>query len=251
MIFLKDSSWVVRQTKEKGNGLFTTETIPPGKVIGDYTGTVIHPMDADRYEKGEHFYLMYYHDYASIFPDLSQPDVYLLNHSCTPNCWIYTYKGHTLFFTLRKIFPGEELTISYLLSPQSMFCEPCTHLCRCESDFCTKSMHLSGNQYNAWQKASRHIAQKTKRERIQRGKELPLLTTYPESIPDHSIYTLFGNVKKNAKQIQASSLPEIQLLRRLIRETGQVLSFPKLTMTVLGIAEDTVITNQTSSIHLQ
>lgn len=242
MLFLEEQSWEVRKTQEKGRGLFTKKALSPGRIIGDYTGIVIHPRDADLYEKGAHFYLMYYHDYAGIFPDLSKPDLYLLNHSCTPNCWMYTYKGHTLFFTLRKIFPGEELTISYLLSPKTPFCEPCRHFCRCESTFCTGSMHLSNERFNTWQETYNEIARQTKRKRIQRGKELRLLSSYPISIPDHPVYPLFGNAQKKAQTILRTTLPKHEVLRQMIRESGKVLSFPHLNLSVLGISADEIIT---------
>lgn len=242
MLFLDQTFFEVRDTKEKGKGLFTKKALPPGQIIGDYTGTVIHPRDADLYEKGEHFYLMYYHDYAGIFPDLSKPDLYLLNHSCTPNCWMYTYKGHTLFFTLRHIFPGEELTISYLLSPKDRYDEPCNHLCRCESIFCTGSMHLSDERFKAWQKAYKEIAGRTKRERVRKGKELPLLTTYPKAISDHPVYTLFGNMYEKAQGMESNTVAEVASLRKLIRESGRTLFYPSLNISILGIIGQEIIT---------
>lgn len=241
MLFLDESVWEVRETKEKGKGLFTKKSLPAGEIIGDYTGTIIHPRDADLYESGGHFYLMYYHDYASIFPDLSKPDLYLLNHSCTPNCWMYTYKGHTLFFTLRHIFPGEELTISYLLSPQDRYDEPCNHRCLCESEFCTSSMHLSETQFLDWQKAYNEIVKKTRKARVSAGQELTPLPIYPQSIPDHPVYTLFGNSKERAVVMETAMFPSKKTLRQTIRETGRSLAFPSIGVTVLGVNNDEVV----------
>ena len=180
MILLANDYWEIRKTIKKGRGIFTKKDIPKGAIIGDYIGKVIHPRDAVVDE--ENFYLMYYHDYAVIAPDLEKPGIHLLNHSCVPNVWLYIYKGHTLAFALDKIPKGEELTIPYLLSPKDEFCKPCLHVCECGHLQCSKTMHLSKENYDKWRKFNDKWAKETKRERVRYGKELPLLSTYPEKI---------------------------------------------------------------------
>jgi len=140
---------------------------------------------------------MYLTDQTSIYPDLTKPGPHLLNHSCSPNCWIYIYHGHTLFFTLRKIKPGEELTISYLLSPKDKTCDPCTHDCKCGSKSCTGTMHLSKGKYRQWQKFQNKEKQKTKMVKFISGKNLPKLSSYPKTIPYNPIYTIILKQTKN------------------------------------------------------
>lgn len=190
MILLPRNYWEIRNTKNKGRGLFAIKDIPKGIVIGDYIGKIIHPLEAIIDE--ENFYLMYYHDHAVISPDLEKPGVYLLNHSCIPNAFLYIYKGHTLAFALRQISKGEELTIPYLLSPKDKFCDPCPHICRCENLKCSGTMHLSKEKYDKWRKFGDTRARETKRERIRYGKELPLLTSYPKKISEDYI----GEIKR-------------------------------------------------------
>ncbi|HEY5122970.1 MAG TPA: SET domain-containing protein, partial [Ignavibacteria bacterium] len=113
MLLLSSDYWEIRNTKNKGQGLFAKKNISKGRAIGDYLGTVLHPLDAIVNE--ENFYLMYYHDHAVISPDLKKPGIHLLNHSCIPNAFLYIHKGHTLIFARRNILKGEELTIPYLL----------------------------------------------------------------------------------------------------------------------------------------
>mgnify|MGYP001559395028 FL=1 len=108
MILLKQTYWKVKTTKHKGDGLFAKKDIQPGVVIGDYLGKVLHNSEIEIPSEKENFYLMYYHDRASIFPDLTKPGAHLFNHSCEPNCALFTYQGHILFFSLRKIFAGEK-----------------------------------------------------------------------------------------------------------------------------------------------
>jgi SET domain-containing protein len=185
MFLLSDEYWEIKNTKKKGRGLFAKRDIPKGRVIGDYIGKIIHPRDAIIDE--ENFYLMYYHDQAVISPDLRKPGVHLLNHSCVPNAWLYTYKGHTLAFALKKIAKGEELTIPYLLSPKDDFCKPCLHICKCENLQCSKTMHLSKGRYAKWKEFNNKWAKKTKRERIRYGKTLPRLLSYPKTISEDYI----------------------------------------------------------------
>lgn len=181
MILLSNDYWEIKNTKEKGRGLFAKRDIEKGRIIGDYLGKIINPLDAVVDE--ENFYLMYYHDRAVITPDLKKAGVHLLNHSCSPNAFLYTYQGHTLTFALKNISKNEELTIPYLLSPKDEFCNPCHHACKCKNAQCTGTMHLSKEEYGKWRKLSGKWASKTKREKVSYGKDLPLLPLYPKTIP--------------------------------------------------------------------
>ncbi|MFA6017097.1 MAG: SET domain-containing protein [Patescibacteria group bacterium] len=188
MFLLDDTYWKIKKTKEKGLGVFAKKEIKAGTVISDYLGKIINIAEYDLDEDKKGLYLMYFTDQASIYPDLTKPGPHLINHSCTPNCWIYIFHGHTLFFTLRKIEPGEELTISYLLSPKDKTCNPCVHDCKCESIFCTGTMHLSKDKYKKWQKFQNMMKRKTKTAKFVFGKNLHKLASYPKIIPINPIY---------------------------------------------------------------
>lgn len=184
MFLLSDRYWEIKNTKNKGLGIFAKKNIPKASIIGDYIGKIIRPQDAPIDE--ENFYLMYYHDHAAISPDLKKPGVHLLNHSCKPNAFLYIHKGHTLAFALEKISKGKEITIPYLLSPKDEFCNPCLHICKCGDSECSGTMHLSKDVYEKWKKFNEEWSKKTKRERISFGKELPELKLYPK-IPEEYI----------------------------------------------------------------
>ena len=188
MFLIKPDSWEVKRTREKGVGIFAKKEIGASTVIGDYLGKVIRTREYDLKNDKKGLYLMYYSDQASIYPNLKKPDIHLLNHSCRPNCWIYIYKGHTLFFALKKIKPGEELTISYLLSPNDGTCSPCTHICKCNSKHCTGTMHLPKDKYEKWQSFQNSQKKKTKRAKVVFGKNLTKLSFYPKTIPNSPIY---------------------------------------------------------------
>ena len=182
MILLTDEYLEIKKTKNKGRGIFAKENIPRGEVIGDYLGKIYRPEEVTVDE--ENIYLMYYHDRAVICPDLNEPGLHFLNNSCNPNCWLYVYKGHTLFFSRRCVDKREELTIPYLLPPINEFCSKCPHVCYCGELNCTGTMHLSTEKYRRWIKLNEEQTRKTKRKRITYGKDLRRLSKYPKKIPD-------------------------------------------------------------------
>lgn len=189
MFLLPDDYWEIKKTQEKGNGVFAKRKIAPGTIIGDYLGKVLKTAEYDLESDKKGLYLMYLTDEASIYPDLTKTGIHLLNHSCQPNCWIYQYKGHTLFFALSSIDPDEELTISYLLSPEDDTCSPCTHVCKCSSAFCRGTMHLEKTKYIKWQQFQNQQKKKTKTVTFVFGQNLKPLTSYPQIDPTHPIYT--------------------------------------------------------------
>lgn len=193
MFLLTDDYWQIKATYEKGLGVFTKKEIRAGTIIGDYLGKVIKTSQYDLEKDKAGLFLMYLTDEASIYPNLKKPGIHLLNHSCTPNCWIYTYRGHTLFFTLRDIEPAEELTISYLLSPKDETCKNCPHDCRCDSKLCTGTMHLAQDKYEKWQKFQDSQNKKKKKIQVTFGKNLPKLTSYPKINPNNPIYSIISN----------------------------------------------------------
>lgn len=247
MFLIPESSWEIKEVEGMGRGVFAKQDIQPGTIIGDYIGKMLKPEDEEHVDNAGHFYLMYYHDRASIYPDLKKPGIYLFNHSCAPNCWMYVYKGHILFFALRHIFKGEQLTVSYLLSPLDKTCAPCTHLCKCDSPLCFQTMHMSEKRYDEWSEFEGSGRYKdTKRERVTYGKDLPLLKEYPKSIPDNGLYVLFGADKHLPIKHPAKTLPTKHEIRKIIRETGRKIQFSKLNLQVQGVYEDLIISKSTA-----
>lgn len=179
MFLIPQEYWRVAKTPGKGMGVFASKVITAGTIIGDYLGTLINIAEFDLDEDKKGLYLMYYSDEAGIYPDLSKPGIHLLNHSCEPNCWIYIYRRHTLFFALRNILPGEELSISYLLSPKDETCSDCIHDCKCGSTVCTGTMHITKNKYEAWQEFLKTQNNNEEIPKVAFGDQLSKLDHYP------------------------------------------------------------------------
>ena len=237
MILLNRRYWKVGKTKEKGRGLFLIRDINAGVVVGDYLGKVVKTSEFDIKEDEHNLYLMYYHDKASIYPDLKKDDIHLVNHSCVPNLFMYILHGHTLFFSLRRIFAGEELTVSYMLSPQDDYCKPCLHICKCESLLCLGTMHLSALRYEEWNRFKKVNAKKSKRLKVKFGSDLAPLSIYPDEIADNPIYTLFGYGKVSSYKCNNDKLKSLEEIRGLIRKSGRTLEFSKLNLKVYGVVD--------------
>lgn len=241
MFIVPSEYWEVKKTEDKGKGVFAKRDIAAGIVIGDYLGVLIREKEEDLYEKKHGFYTMYYHERASIFPDITQEGIHLINHSCMPNCYMYSYKGHTLYFALRHIFAGEELVVSYLINPLDETCTPCTHICICATELCTNTMHLTQKQHETWTTYDGAMTENVKLPCVTYGKQLQKLPIYPENIADAVAYPLFGSNQKSALPVLENKMPSQEALRALIRKTGQQIYLPKIGITVLGISEKHII----------
>lgn len=152
MFSISSDYYQIKKTKDKGRGVFVKKEIKAKTIIGEYTGEKIEIEKYDLEKDREGLYLMFLDDKYAIYPDLTKVDIHLVNHSCEPNCWILNHKGHIYFFVLHDVKIGEELTISYLLPPKDKTCNPCTHGCKCGSQKCTGTMHLSEEKFKKWQK---------------------------------------------------------------------------------------------------
>lgn len=245
MFLLATDYWEMKGTAHKGRGVFAKKDIEPVVIIGDYVGKLINEDEEYDLQEKYGFYSLSYADDTSVWPDIKKPGVYLINHSCTPNTYMYSYQGHTLYFALRKIFAGEELTVSYLMSPADEDDDPCEHDCHCKSELCTGTMHMTQESFDAWKKFDDEMVKDVKLPPIVYGKDLLLLDAYPENIADHPIFPLYGAAQHEVLVLENKKLPSQQKLRKLIRQTGQKLFFKELGITVLGIADDQIISKKT------
>lgn len=157
MFLLTNRYWEIKNTKNKGRGVFCKKEIKAKTIIGEYTGKKVEIEKYDLEKDKDGLYLMFLDDKYAIYPDLNSEDIHLINHSCEPNCWILNTKDKVFFFALRNIKVGEELTISYLLPPKDKTCNPCSHDCKCKSKKCTGTMHLSEDAFNKWQKFQKDL----------------------------------------------------------------------------------------------
>lgn len=245
MFLLNSSYWSIGHAKKKGRGVFAKREISAGLVIGDYLGRVQSDEEAEKKEAEVGLYSMCYGPNTSIFPDdAKSPGVHLINHSCMPNCNTYPYRNHTLYFALRKIFPGEELTISYDME-YSDLPSPGSYACSCETLVCRGTMCVSREV----QKQSDAFVEKRQKGWIDESRQintvLLVFPHYPSSIRDHSVYDIFANTKKAPHVLTETEIPDIRQIRLLLRSFGVGIRFARIGIDIIGVYRGTLLVKKT------
>ena len=112
----------------KGKGVFAVDEIHPGEMVIDFAGEEKWIWDIPE-ELWPHTFQVDYDRY--ILPESGSPG-WCLNHSCEPNCVIL---GRTRILALKKVAPGEELTIDY---STNVGWDGFAMECRCGAPTCRK-----------------------------------------------------------------------------------------------------------------
>ena len=141
-------------TSIKGFGVVVNESLPhSGTFVGEYVGEVLTEMEARQRmaltKNYDHNYLLLYNEHQ--LQNLTQTFIdarhygnwtRFINHSCEPNLQVVPIRidqpkpPHLVFFTLRPIESGEELSYSYGTEIDSVHSKPC----HCSSSFCKRFM---------------------------------------------------------------------------------------------------------------
>jgi uncharacterized protein len=104
---------LIRSSDIHAAGCYTTEVIPTGTRIVEYTGPRVTPEQGDeRYENRETTYLFGLE--GGMLVD-GEGMAAFINHSCDPNCETDEIDGRVWIFAARDITAGEELTYDYNL----------------------------------------------------------------------------------------------------------------------------------------
>jgi len=246
MFLLSSDYYQVKKTAKKGKGVFARKHIPAGTLIGDYLGRIVSDSEGEELEKKCQgcYSFEYIGEDISIFPlDLKKIGVHLINHSCGANCSVYDYQGHNIFFALRHIFPGEELTFDYSFDSEAGGGDSA---CFCESPFCRGTMYARADKpsFNP-KKKDKKKAKKVKEDKFhiaKIGEILLPLDNYPKEIKDNmDIYDIYANLEMKPLVSKEKKLPPLKVMRTEMRLTGRRLKFPELNLTVLAIVDKHLI----------
>jgi uncharacterized protein len=119
-------------SKIHGRGCFATVRFAGGKKIAEYTGEKVLNSEAERRGKRRRILrISGLDDRWSIDGSRGGNGTHYINHSCRPNCFFRTTRGHLLVFALRDILPGEEITLDYVSTMHSN-----RKQCTCKSRQC-------------------------------------------------------------------------------------------------------------------
>ena len=104
----------IKESPINGRGCFATILFRGRRKIAVYTGEKISNAEADRRANRPILRICGLDNRWSIDGSRGGNGTHYINHSCTPNTFTRTLYGQIIFFALRDIEPGEELTIDYL-----------------------------------------------------------------------------------------------------------------------------------------
>ena len=103
----------IRKSRIHRRGVFAAERIPRGRKVIEYTGERISLAEARRRWNPRLNYLFALEDNLIIDGSVGGSGAEYVNHSCAPNLGARILHGHLLFFSVRPIATGEELTLDY------------------------------------------------------------------------------------------------------------------------------------------
>jgi SET domain-containing protein len=96
-------------------GIFAEEPIPASRKVIEYTGERITDEQGWRRRFRKHVYLFSLQSGDLIDGAVGGSGAEFINHSCEPNVVAREQKGRIWYSSLRRIEPGEELTVDYRL----------------------------------------------------------------------------------------------------------------------------------------
>lgn len=122
----------IGKSKINGRGCFAATEFKRGRKIAEYTGERISDLEAQRRAGRAKLRICDIDGRWSLDGSRGGNGTHYINHSCAPNAYMKTIHGHVLFFALRDIRRGEEITIDYedTLHPDSKRCRCGAASCR-------------------------------------------------------------------------------------------------------------------------
>jgi SET domain-containing protein len=120
-----------------GRGCFATRAFPARRKVAELVGQRISMRTADRRRAGRRrIRICDVDERTAIDAGVGGDATAFINHSCAPNLFMRVTNGHVLFFALRDIARGEELTVDYEDTPHSDRTR-----CRCGSPNCRGTLN--------------------------------------------------------------------------------------------------------------
>jgi uncharacterized protein len=100
-----------------GRGLFARGELPARRKLGELSGELVRLPEAWNTAAAQHkIYLVQVSARRAL--DCSRGNHFkYLNHSCAPNCYLRVHRLRVEVYALRRIVPGEELTVDYGETP--------------------------------------------------------------------------------------------------------------------------------------
>lgn len=108
------STLYIAPSSIEGRGCFAGRRFERNQKVGELLGERISRAEARRRIAHRHrIRVCDVDDRTAIDASRNGDATAFINHSCEPNLFMRTVRGHVLFFALRDIKPGEELSLDY------------------------------------------------------------------------------------------------------------------------------------------
>jgi SET domain-containing protein len=117
--------------------MYAAEKIPKGRKIIEYTGEKCNRRETKRRAEREFNYLFTLDSYWTIDGSVGGSGAEYINHCCEPNVESRIVRGHVLYFAMRDLKPGEELTLDYRFGADVE-----QHACACGAKGCRGTINL-------------------------------------------------------------------------------------------------------------
>jgi histone-lysine N-methyltransferase SETD1 len=128
----------VRASQIDGRGCFATVAFKKGRKIAELVGERVSRVEAARRMRGKRrLHICGINSYWGIDSSRGGNGSQFVNHSCQPNSFLRIIHEHIIFFALRDIEAGEEITLDYINSYH-----PDDYRCRCGASGCRGTMNL-------------------------------------------------------------------------------------------------------------
>jgi SET domain-containing protein len=128
----------VRASKIDGRGCFATVAFKKGRKIAELVGERVSRVEAARRMRGKRrLHICGINSYWGIDSSRGGNGSQFINHSCRPNSFLRIIHEHIIFFALRDIEAGEEITLDYINSYH-----PDDYRCRCGAKGCRGTINL-------------------------------------------------------------------------------------------------------------
>jgi SET domain-containing protein len=120
-------------------GVYADEVIPPRRKVIEYTGERLNRRQTKIRAARTLHYVFTLDGYWALDGSVGGSGAEFINHSCDPNLESRIVKGHVLYFSIRPIRKGEELTVDYLFGPREE-----KVACTCGAKSCRGTINLPG-----------------------------------------------------------------------------------------------------------
>ncbi len=120
-------------------GIYAGEPMPKNRKVIEYRGEKISRRETKRRaDTAEFNYLFTLNSYWTIDGSVGGSGAEFINHCCEPNLEARIVREHILYFTLREINVGEELTIDYRFGWDVE-----KYVCKCGAAGCRGQINLA------------------------------------------------------------------------------------------------------------